>query len=90
MKGFKPKTIQQRLDYYIEFAETLRRFSDVGFYKEVKSYIDEQCVPLDYHQTCIDEAVKQSNLKLLEELLTHDTGTMEFIIRQLRERINNE
>lgn len=31
--------IPERLDKYIEFAEATKRFSDVGFYAEVKDHI---------------------------------------------------
>jgi hypothetical protein len=35
------KSIETRLEEYIEFAENTKRFSDAGFYREVLHYIEE-------------------------------------------------
>lgn len=35
------RTILQRLDDFIEFATTTRKFADVGFYEDTKAYIME-------------------------------------------------
>ena len=34
------KTLIQRLDEYIEYAEKTKRFADVGFYKEIKEELN--------------------------------------------------
>jgi len=38
------KSINKRLDEYIEFAESCKHFSDAGFYKDVKAYIEDNSV----------------------------------------------
>ena len=39
--------MQERLDQYIEFAEKTNKFSDAGFYKDVKVLLDAQQAKID-------------------------------------------
>lgn len=48
---FKKRPMEERLDDYIEFTHNTKKFSDAGFYEEVKDYIHEL----------------KSRIKLLEE-----------------------
>lgn len=55
------KTIIQRLDEYIAYAEATKRFSDVGFYKELKTHINGKQYEIDMlmMEWCPDEMTKE-------------------------------
>lgn len=60
------KTILERLDDYIEFANATKNFSGVGFYEDVKKHIEV----LESTLSDIDIAVRKNDWpKALEECL---------------------
>lgn len=48
------KSIEKRLQEYIEFAEATNKFSDVSFYQDVLKHIDNS-VSVDFHRVCMNE-----------------------------------
>lgn len=42
--------IIKRLDEYIEYATNVKRFSDVGFYKELKEKLNDQESQLEHYR----------------------------------------
>jgi len=54
----------KRLDEYIEYAEAIKRFSDVGFYKEIKEKLIEQESHLTHYRKVALDNYSEASRKL--------------------------
>ena len=64
------KSLIERLDEYIEYAEKTKRFADVGFYKEVKTHIDaldQDSISKKMAVILINQAREEDRIKALNE-----------------------